>query len=235
MSLIEEGLVSAGLVQSGLVGAISSTLIRVLRRRFFRRNEGTTDFISIPEITLVGDFDIRFLYLPELGGGDSRVLGRVATPDGRIVYQPTTDDITINTATETILFTNVGMVIDFLNEVAISRVGTTYTSIVNGVKVEATGVAFDLTLSSILAGNAFQHVVGIMADVKLSMSSTLKRSYAIDDDNDTIKDSIGGFDGTVINGNPDDRGLFEEISGGWRGQGLEVPPWDSVDQELIRA
>jgi len=33
---------------------------RGIHARYFRRNEGTTDFATIPEITLTGDFEIEF-------------------------------------------------------------------------------------------------------------------------------------------------------------------------------
>lgn len=42
--------------------------------------------------------------------------------------------------------------------------------------------------------------------------------------------------GTIINGNADDWGLFDrQADGDWKGNGLIVPPWDSVDQVLVTA
>ena len=42
--------------------------------------------------------------------------------------------------------------------------------------------------------------------------------------------------GTIINGNADDWGLFDkQANGDWKGNGLAVPPWDSVDQVLVAA
>ena len=42
--------------------------------------------------------------------------------------------------------------------------------------------------------------------------------------------------GTIINGNADDWGLFDrQANGDWKGNGLAVPPWDSVDQVLVTA
>lgn len=40
---------------------------------------------------------------------------------------------------------------------------------------------------------------------------------------------------TVINGNAEDWGEFKEEPTLWKGQDLTVPPWDSVDQELLKA
>ena len=42
--------------------------------------------------------------------------------------------------------------------------------------------------------------------------------------------------GTIINGNANDWGLFDkQANGDWKGNGLAVPPWDSVDQVLVTA
>jgi len=42
--------------------------------------------------------------------------------------------------------------------------------------------------------------------------------------------------GTIINGNAADWGLFDkQANGDWKGNGLAVPPWDSVDQVLVTA
>ena len=50
----------------------------------------------------------------------------------------------------------------------------------------------------------------------------------------SIKEAEGY--GTIINGNDDDWGLFDkQANGDWKGNGLAVPPWDSVDQVLVTA
>ena len=50
----------------------------------------------------------------------------------------------------------------------------------------------------------------------------------------SIKEAEGY--GTIVNGNDDDWGLFDkQANGDWKGNGLSVPPWDSVDQVLVTA
>lgn len=42
--------------------------------------------------------------------------------------------------------------------------------------------------------------------------------------------------GTVVNGNVEDIGLFQrKPNGDWQGKNLDVPPWDSVDQTMVKA
>ncbi|MEH6451270.1 MAG: hypothetical protein V7765_21595 [Oleispira sp.] len=78
-------------------------------------------------------------------------------------------------------------------------------------------------------------MIGVIADFKLSVDGALIRNYPINDNGSTIRDLVSGQDGTVVNGNADDWGLFKENPTSWEGQNLNVPPWDSVDQELIKA
>lgn len=78
---------------------------------------------------------------------------------------------------------------------------------------------------------------GAQANVRIrNQSGSVIHSYAVGDNSDTIVDSVGGNNGTVINGNASDWGRFESLANGnWRGVNLSVPPWSATDQTLVVA
>lgn len=78
---------------------------------------------------------------------------------------------------------------------------------------------------------------GVISNVVVRNSlGTVLNNYPIDEASGaTIVDTIGGQDGTIVNGNDEDRGLFTEHPTLWKGENLTVPPWASIDQELLKA
>ena len=76
---------------------------------------------------------------------------------------------------------------------------------------------------------------GVIFDFKITRAEKAIHLYPISDNATTIRDIAGGKDGTIIGGSAGDWGLFQEHPTLWKGQGLTVPPWDSVSQELIKA
>ncbi|WP_339892167.1 LamG-like jellyroll fold domain-containing protein [uncultured Alteromonas sp.] len=213
-------------------------------KRYFRRNEGTTDYATIPEVTLTGDFVIEFDILTsstvdfqtvfsnssqpnELGcdiqsNGSIRVFNFNATGD----LQPT-------------LVSSAGWNDGKLHKVLISLVGGIPSISIDGAVTTGSqwttynGAKVNTLQKRASLGREFS---GILANLKIYDNGTLVRDYPLDDNSDTIRDKANGQNGTIINGNASDWGLFDkQANGDWKGNGLSVPPWDSVDQILVTA
>lgn len=223
--LIEPRFITKGLVSAGGMGGTPA------RQRFFRFNEGTTDYIDLPEYSALSGDVIEFGLL-----APSAVLGVT-----ELIIEGANNDSTRLTMG---LSSSGNFLIDFnwIGSLFIDGVNVAVNSAypVDGrlhhmkiiTNINSDGRSITRLCASRFGGLSYR---GVMANFKITRLGTSIRSYAIDDNSNTIKESVGGFDGTVVNGNTGDWGLFKEISGGWKGQGLAVPPWDSVDQELLNA
>ena len=73
---------------------------------------------------------------------------------------------------------------------------------------------------------------GVMANVRITDNGTPTHEWRIDDNSNTITDSIGSNDGTLVNPSGG-WGLFNLLpNGNWQGQNLPVPPYSSPDEIL---
>ena len=220
--------------------------------RFFRLNEGTTDHYTVPNVATPGDYEFSFPLSTIETAADINVLSLFTSLIGeRLQVQVnagTGIPNTLKIATDGFTPGNGTIVVNDgkLRIITLRKSGNDFSILVNGVldytvthsnpsalasSYSIILMAGKLSTASAVVGNCS----GILSDFTVDTDGVLIRSYAIDDNSDTIKDSVGGFDGTVINGNPDDWGLFHKIQNGWRGKSLTVPPWDSINQELIFA
>lgn len=196
--------------------------------RYFRLNEGTTDYISIPLISLSGAYEIEIDFYSSAGDG-LRML--VSGTTGYYFY--------VNGANRSIRVGNLSSTVavfenNELNTLKVVSPGTTGVSSVylNGTLL-LTGTinqapAID-KIGSYTSGFRFD---GILANLKVIDAGTLIRSYAIDDNDDNVVDTVNGQNGTVINGNSADWGSFTKSGNTWTGNNLTVPPWASSDQQL---
>lgn len=82
------------------------------------------------------------------------------------------------------------------------------------------------------AGNISGQFNGVISDLIVSNNGSPIHIYAIDDNSDTVSDSAGSKNGTVIGGNNVDWGLFSVLEDSVVGSGLTVPPWLSADQVI---
>lgn len=218
--IIESGLVKAGLVKTGLVRAISS-----INTRYFRRNEGTTDYATIPEVTLTGDFVIEFdVYLDV---DRCHILSNNAiNATGRIFYEESASKIEVSFDTAAITFDVQESLVGVFAKVMLFRESGVVGMLVNGVsRVPSGNTNSDLTLNSIgaIRGNttSVPALSGILANLKIWDNGTLIRDYPLDDNSDDLRELANGQNGTVINGNASDWGLFQQQSTGeWLGQEL---------------
>lgn len=195
-----------------------------LEQRYFRRNEGTTDYATIPEVTLAGDFVIEF---DSLGGIDTygRLLGNAASFDNEVRLNNNNTSLNMKFSGGALRTINFDTVIDRneFNRFKISRVSNVVTLTINKVaQAETVNDSAAFVLDTIHRSNT-RYNTGILANLKIYDNGTLIRDYPINDNSSTIRDLANGQDGTIINGNAGDWGLFDkQANGDWLGQELVV-------------
>ena len=185
--------------------------------RYFRRNEGSTDYISIPEITLSADFYLSVDVLPYTDR--YHILSSTSAPC-RIYYEFNAIKIQIG-ATSSVF--NIDIPIGVISNITMSRTGSDLTVYVNSVKAtqsvsDADGEVFTInTLMGKWGGATSVPVMdGITANLNIIDNSVPVRDYPINDNDSIIRDTVNGQDGSVINGNADDWGLFDkQTNGDW--------------------
>tara|TARA_R110002051_G_scaffold261665_1_gene321586 strand:- start:1670 stop:2674 length:1005 start_codon:yes stop_codon:yes gene_type:complete len=190
--------------------------------RYFRRNEGTTDYATIPEVTLAGDFVVDVLAL--FTGTTMVMFGSTANffttarinADGSIRWRPVANSSDVLTAA--------GIVnLNELTLLSFSRTGSTVEIKANGTSVAIGGTSAEAISFNALFNSGGSVGAGILANLKIYDNGTLVRDYPINDNSSTIRDLANGQDGTIINGNADDWGLFDrQANGDWLGQELVV-------------
>lgn len=196
--------------------------------RYFRKNEGTTDYISIPDIVLSsGDF-IEFNYL-----------AYTALSAINAFFFDTAD----GTGSRTSLLFNTSGYVNHYPSWASSREDDGVVTPINGlvpldgklhkIRITADSNASGRIINRLMANtNGGAGYGGPMYDFKHYSGGVLVRHYAINDNNSTIVDSVSGQNGTVINGSTDDWGLFKKLpNGNWQGINLSAA-WDSPTQIL---
>lgn len=212
----------------GLTGVVS---------RLFRLNEGTTDYITIPPISLTSGFSIRFEALIDDASTtvNQMVIGKDADFRGFVRFNNGILVCNFTSASGAAIFNAIEIDDGFLTGFDISYVAATNQLTAthqDGTTETITHIVDNATFDSI-GSSISGKISGIIANLEFSEAGLPVRRYTIDDNSDTIIDSVGGFDGTVINGNTSDWGSFNKTKTGWIGNNLAAPPWDSLDQELI--
>ena len=186
--------------------------------RFFRFNEGTTDYYTIPSETLdTGDsIKLNFTapnamvatteYLTDGTGAAINKGGvRLATAGGLLVESGGQD------WASQILLDGVSQPLGGFLYPLDGKIHT----------LEITSGFDGMNIARLCANEAgASSYTGVMFDVIITRAGAPTRSYAIDDNSDNIEDSIGGFDGTVINGSNPDWSKFFSSGVDWVGEEL---------------
>lgn len=220
--MIDSGIVQASLVKPGIVGA---GLVSPYSR-YFRTNDGSNDYISIPEVAFSGDFEQHYLFTSSnagaqvLAGNSSGTKNFIAIRGDNvgIQIQIRINDINLDLNSATITFGN-------LNHLVIRRVSGVVSIDVNSVtQPETATMAGDFSINQLCRNSAGNYLVGILANVLMYDNGTLVRNYPINDNSNTIADISGnGQNGSVVNGNASDWELFnQQADGDWLGQELVV-------------
>jgi len=201
--------------------------------RYFRRNEGTTDYATIPAITLSGDFSGSVDFSTTTTGSATILDGSALDNANILIDILGTGSVRIQSRNSSGIQQGVISVAGSFNDGAIhtadfSLVGTTASlSIDGGTPVTTNWGSYDTANIANLyrRPNGSNIFPGIIANLRIIDAGTLVRSYPINEPSGTaIFDEVSGQDGTIVNGSDDDRGLFQEVSrgGDWLGQEL----WD---------
>lgn len=195
--------------------------------RYFRRNEGSTDYATIPEVTLAGVARLSLEFTSERLSGFRSLIAPTYASDG----------ISLFIHNGNLFFkTSVGYVGEQgvvasdvadgkLHKVSILINGDVFSVYVNdspAIIFTRAGVLRNISRLYKAEANAAPHA-GILANLKIYDNGTLIRHYPLNDNSNTLIDLANGQNGTVINGNADDWGLFgKQQNGDWLGQELVV-------------
>lgn len=195
-------------------------------QRYFRTNSGTTDYVQLGSEIPIGlgtrvQIDVKmatgtttaFLLTDKTGNSF-----RVIRYQGELWVQFSSDSSKINRFTCPELN-------DALHRVAFNVSGTgTVAASLDGASLNKT-VSYTVTDSVVM--NAFAskwdtstslpNLSGVIANIIVEQAGTLTNSWAIDDNSNTIIDSVGGNNGTIINGNPGDWELYTKVGNTWVG------------------
>ena len=186
--------------------------------RYHRHNEGTTDYYTIPAETLDSGDSVKFNF---------------TSPTSVL---PSTQYLTDGTG---VAIDRAGVRLASAGAIFVESGGRDWASqiLLDGVSQSLGGFAYPLDglnhtleITSGFNGMSIEHLCadgsgassyfGIMSNVSITRVGALTRSYAIDDNGNTIRDSVGGFDGTVINGNASDWANFFRSGSDWHGEEL---------------
>ena len=203
--------------------------------RYFRHNLGTIDYAQFSSsITLSGDFVIEIDML--VTSSNSKVImGRLANTSSAIFASAGSLSVRDDTGSTVSVS---GISTNLFQSVKMQRIGSDVYITIDGTETLAGSLSggFDFDVLYRHSGGGSSIWSGVLANLKITEAGTLIHSWAIDESSGvTIFDSVGSNNATIANGIDDDRGLFVEQPTLWKGQDLAVPPWDSVDQELLKA
>jgi len=186
--IIESGLVKAGLVKTGLVRAISN-----INTRYYRRNEGTTDYATIPEVALAGHFVIEFDLLVTSFAGGVKVMD--GGTDGGA------DRLDVN-----ITALGVFDVRDYFKSYVNGVAGATVVlNQLNKIRIvrDATDANQSTRFLDILlarVNNTGNNLPGILANLKIWDNGTLIRDYPLDDNSDILRNRATVLGAELWNG-----------------------------------
>lgn len=190
--------------------------------RYFRRNEGTTDYATIPTVALAGDFKIYFTFLCD-AQSSFEVVGQSASYANHINVSST--EIEVRIAGTRLHFTG-AFQDSLLHSGFVERVSGVTVINIDGVEIPEDTLQLNtsaLTFDSVWGEAGVASGEGILADLKIYDNGSLIRDYPLDEPKGTsvIYDTVGGNNGTIINGNDEDKGLFtQQEDGDWLGQNM---------------
>lgn len=228
---------------------MTSPRARVGVSRYFRLNEGTTDGYEtgarlIPDPGL--HFDVEFQILGAAdGNGTIAAQSTASASSGREFMLFTVSNTlrirvggTSNTFTTP---TSAGVWRLIFN-------GSTAELFKGGISVESLALSIGVasepsaTFTIGMRHNGTNssygfHYAGVIGNVVIRSSlGAIVNNYPINEPSGpTAFDTAGGDNAAIVSGLDTDRGRFTEQPTLWKGENLTVPPWDSVDQELLKA
>ena len=216
--------------------------------RYLRRNEGSADgyeagarLIPNPlvhfdiELTLLGDIDVGGTFF-------AQAISSTSALKELHVFQNFGSVSIICGGSQTFLTSPISTagVYRLIND------GVNYTLLRNGVLIDTVlaniGIVSEPVATTTIASRhnnslgsyTFSYTGVIASAVVRNSLGGITNGYNINSNSNDITDDVGSDDAVVVGGNADDWGLFKERPTLWKGQDLTVPPWDSIDQELLK-
>lgn len=212
--------------------------------RFFRLNNGTTDGYEVGHRLIdspIAKFDFEFQILGDATTDGTYIAQNVssllASREFQLFVIASTFQVVIGGELNSLATTPSNAMFRFKfdgADIMVYQDGVlveTFAATVGAVEETSATTTFGFRHDGSLSTYDFC-ITGVLADITFLESGFITNSYNIDDNKDIMVDKIGGEDGDVVNGNNEDWGLFYRNSAGWIGSDLDVPPWDSVNQEL---
>jgi hypothetical protein len=216
--------------------------------RYFRLNEGTTDYATIPSIAMsagvVIEFDVNAPAQDDNNTISFRNLGSLNTFGlasggdllGNTKLRAFSNALPIvSTATSMDVFDDIFHKVRFEYTIATAR----FRVLVDGVEgIPSTALGYDFTGTDVITlwrdVTTGDEMKGVIANLKIYDAGTLIRHWPIGSNLGTEADEVSGSIMTFVNGTADQWGLFREDPTFWKGQNLDSPPWASTDQELAK-
>jgi hypothetical protein len=226
-------IIEAGLVKAGLVKTSLSQAIQQIRQRYFRRNEGTTDYATIPRVVINSDFMVSVSGIFNTGA----VLGDSSTSSAGLYVQGLADSkIIFRISGNDYLSTKIvndGM----YHTIDVKRLGSTIYITIDGV-LDSTHIAstdtFRINQIYRIKTGSFEEFGGILANLKIYDNGTLVRNYPLDDNSSTLRERVSGQDGSIVNSTADQWVLFQkQATGEWLGQELVVNGGFDTDSDWV--
>lgn len=194
-----------------------------LFERYFRRNEGTTDYATIPSVTLTGDaaYQVDFLtshtasqqmIISGNGGLSYIAIGANGELIARLGGQFN------NTAAQAVQDGKFNRLL-VENKAGRTTVTLNDTQLLDSPNNGDTDIFTDVYRFF----NGTQSFQGILSNLKIWDNGTLIRDYPLDDNSDDLRERVSGQNGTGVNFTPDQWGLFQQqVTGEWLGQELVI-------------
>jgi len=158
-----------------------------LFERYFRRNEGTTDYATIPEVTLAGDFVITFSAML-VAGKTQTFMG--STGDTANFFSFFDNGTMINrlSSVQTTAVDVSSYMDNRFHTISMTRTGTLLDVSIDQVSVLSESNAGTFFFDTLYNNDQLQYgVQGILANLKIWDNGTLIRDYPLDDNSDILR------------------------------------------------
>jgi hypothetical protein len=214
--------------------------------RYFRRNEGTTDYATTSDITMDADVVIEFdINAPPQDDNNAvsfrnvSALNTFGVASGRDLADNAKMRIfsnavpVVDTATSMDVFDNIFHKV----RVEYTLATTSVRVLIDGVEgIAPTTLGYDFSQTDILTVwrdvTTGDEMAGIIANVEIFDAGTLIHKWAINSNSGTETDTVGGAVLTYVNGTSDQWGLFQkQATGEWVGQNIVINGIFATDSE----
>ena len=177
--MIESGLIKQGFVKKGVIESLQSRA-----QRYFRRNEGSTDYATIPTVTLAGDFVIEF-DLSTTGTSNQLLLGDDSNSTYYFNVSSTKFSVFVAGVGQDFLFGSSNPLDGKIHKIKYVLEGGNLEVFVDGLTLGVKPItpytgANNFRLYSSNSLTTF-NLSGILANLKIYDNGTLARNYPIND------------------------------------------------------